>query len=64
MKRLDEYAKAIVGALVAAGSAYLLARSDNMITGEEIGTVVGAALTGLVLVWGVPNAGAKDATRR
>lgn len=56
---MNRYAKAVVGALVAALSAYQAAQIDNTITTQEWVTIAVAFLTGLGLVWGVPNTDAK-----
>lgn len=59
---LNRYAKAVVGAVVAALSAYQVAQADNVITQQEWVTVAVAFFTALGLVWGVPNSPAKRTT--
>jgi hypothetical protein len=53
---MDRYAKAIVGALVAAGTAWGTAVSDGSVTAQEWGGVVVAFLVALGVVWATPNA--------
>jgi hypothetical protein len=48
--------KAIIGALGAAGSALVVAQEDGILTGTEIGMVVGAFLAGFGLTWAIPFA--------
>lgn len=52
---INRYAKAIVGAVVAALSAYQVAQTDNVITTQEWVTIAVAFVTALSIVWGVPN---------
>lgn len=54
--KVSRYAKAIVGFLVAAGGALVLAMDDNVITTSEWVKVVTAGLAALAVVWAVPNA--------
>lgn len=55
MKRIAPYAKAITGAVVAALVALKVSLADEVVTAAE-GTDIGIAfLTGLALVWAVPN---------
>lgn len=61
---MGKYSKAIVGAIVAAGTAYIAASLDGVVTGEEVGIIVGALFTGLGLTWLVPNAQQSDRTAR
>lgn len=61
---MGKYSKAIVSAVVAAGTVYITASLDGVITGEEVGWMVGALLSGLGLVWAVPNAQQSDRTVR
>lgn len=46
--------KAILGALGAAGSALMVAQEDGVITGTEVGMVIGALLAGFGLTWAIP----------
>ena len=50
------YSKAIVGALVAALTALSTALEDGVVTHQEWVTVVLGLLTGLAVIWAVPNA--------
>ena len=50
------YSKAIVGALVAALTALSTALEDGVVTQQEWVTVVLGLLTGLAVIWAVPNA--------
>ena len=50
------YAKAIVGAIVAALTALSTALDDGVITQQEWVTVALGLLTGLAVIWAVPNA--------
>lgn len=52
---MNKYAKAIVGAVVAALSAYQVAQADNVISTQEWVTIAVAFVTALGIVWGVPN---------
>jgi len=51
----DRYAKAIVGALVAAAGTWGTAISDGSITATEWSAIVVTALLSLGVIWGVPN---------
>lgn len=53
--RVNKYAKAIVGCLVAAGGAAVTAMADDVITTAEWVTIALAGLTALGVVWAVPN---------
>jgi hypothetical protein len=53
--KVSRYAKAVVGALVAAGSALVPALADDKLTHGEIVVVVVAGLVALGVVWAVPN---------
>lgn len=55
MNRPAEYAKAIVGALVAAASFAIPVVDDGLVASEALGILV-AALAAFTAVWGVPNA--------
>ena len=50
------YSKAIVGALVAALTALSTALEDGVVTHQEWVTTVLGLLTGLAVIWAVPNA--------
>jgi hypothetical protein len=52
---LGDYARAIVAAVVAAGSAFATAIDDQVLTGAEIGTIITAALVGFGLVFGLSS---------
>jgi hypothetical protein len=51
----DRYAKAIVGALVAAAGTWGTAISDGSITATEWSAIAVTALLSLGVIWGVPN---------
>jgi hypothetical protein len=51
----DRYAKAIVGALVAAAGTWGTAIADGSITATEWSAIVVTALLSLGVIWGVPN---------
>jgi hypothetical protein len=53
--KIKPYMKAIVGALVAGLTALSTALIDNTVTGQEWIAVVIATLTGLGVVYAVPN---------
>lgn len=53
--KVNRYAKAIVGCLVAAGGASVQAMSDDVITTSEWVTIALAGLAALGVVWAVPN---------
>lgn len=53
---LNKYAKAVVGALVAAAAVLEFALVDDYISGVEWVRVASAFLVSLGLVWGVQNA--------
>ena len=54
---MNQYAKAIIGALTAGLSAVGVAlTNDGHISATEWVVIAGAVLAGLGLVWGVPNA--------
>jgi hypothetical protein len=53
---MDRYAKAIVGALVAALGTLQIALLSPGVTATEWITVVSAFLAGLGFIWAVPNA--------
>lgn len=55
MKGLAQYTKAIVAAVVAGLSALQVAQADNVVTQNEWVTIAVAFVTGLGVVWGVPN---------
>ena len=55
MTRPAEYAKAIVGALVAGASFAIPVVDDGLVASEVLGILV-AALVAFTAVWGVPNA--------
>jgi len=57
---MSTIAKAIVGALIAALSALGAALTDGQVTATEWVVVATALLTGLGLVWAVPNAPVKQ----
>jgi hypothetical protein len=62
----DRYAKAIVGALVAAAGTWGTAMSDGSITATEWSAIVVTALLSLGVIWGVRNTSAEtsaDVTR-
>lgn len=48
-------AKAIVAALAAGASAVGAALEDGVLTGTEVGIIVGAVLVGYGFTWAVPN---------
>ena len=50
------YAKAIVGAVIAALTALSTALDDGVVTQQEWITVVLGLVTGLAVIWAVPNA--------
>ena len=50
------YAKAIVGAVIAALTALSTALDDGVVTQQEWITVVLGLLTGIAVIWAVPNA--------
>jgi hypothetical protein len=54
--KVSKYAKAVVGALVAAGGALTPALADGVVTNGEWVTVALAGLAALGIVWAVPNA--------
>ena len=54
---MNQYAKAIIGAVTAGIGALGTALADGHVTATEWVTVAGAALAALALVWGVPNSG-------
>jgi hypothetical protein len=54
--KVSRYAKAIVGAVIAAGSALVPALADDKLTSGEVITAVVAGLAALAVVWAVPNA--------
>ena len=56
--RISKYAKAIVAAVIAGGSALSTAIADDVITGTETWIIAGAVLSALGITWAVPNAGA------
>lgn len=62
MSNLGKYTKAIVGAIIAALSAYQVAQADGVVTQNEWVTVAVAFLTALGIVWGVPNKSDQPAT--
>lgn len=55
MNKISPYAKAIIGALVGALAALSQALDNDEVTQQEWVGVVIALLTGLVLVFAVPN---------
>lgn len=55
MSKPSEYAKAIVGALVAGASAAIPMVDDGLTTSEVLGIAV-AVLVAFSAVWAVPNA--------
>lgn len=57
--KLNEVAKAIGGALTAAGAAFTTAAMDGDVTGTEWATVVVAAVGALGLIWAVTAPGLK-----
>ena len=50
------YAKAIVGAVIAALTALSTALDDGVVTQQEWVTIALGLLTGLAVIWAVPNA--------
>jgi len=59
---LDKYAKAIIGALVAAAGTWGTAIADGGITATEWSAIVVTALLSLGVIWGVPNTGTTSST--
>jgi hypothetical protein len=59
MRQWKDYAKAIVGALVAGLGALSTALEDNAVNGQEWVTVATAFLVAFGAVWSVPNLKAK-----
>lgn len=55
MSDWKNYAKAIVGAVVAALTALSTALDDGVVSQQEWVTVVLGLLTGLAVIWAVPN---------
>ena len=51
----DRYAKAIIGAAIAALGAWVTAVADGGVTAAEWGSVAMAGLVTLAAVWGYPN---------
>lgn len=60
MAGLDRYAKAVVGALVAALSTYQVAVLSHGVSADEWAGIAIAFIVALGLVWAVPNAPAED----
>ena len=54
------YAKAIVGAVIAALTALSTALDDGVVSQQEWITVVLGLLTGLAVIWAVPNASEQE----
>lgn len=46
--------KAIFAALAAAGTAFTAASADGVLTGTEVGEIIGAFLVGLAIVFAIP----------
>jgi len=61
--KISMYAKAIVGALVAAGSAAVPALADDRLNAGETVTIVVAGLVALAAIWAVPNKPQESALR-
>jgi hypothetical protein len=61
---MNEYAKAITGAIIAGLGAYGVAVLDGTVTSGEWAGVAVAFLTALGVVWGVPNAPADSSYSR
>jgi hypothetical protein len=55
MSRIAPYAKALIGALVAGLASLQQSLDDNMVTAQEGTGVAVAFLSGLALVWAIPN---------
>ena len=58
--RPAEYAKAIIGAMVAGASFAIPVVDDGLVASEVLGSLV-AALVAFTAVWAVPNAAPADA---
>lgn len=52
---ISKYWKSVVAALVAGAGALSTAVTDDVITGSEVWTIVGAVLAALGFTWAVPN---------
>ena len=55
MSRIAPYAKALIGALVAGLGSLQQALDDSLVTSQEGTGVAIAFLSGLALVWAIPN---------
>lgn len=59
---MDQYAKAIVAAVMAGLGALGTALADGSVTATEWVVVASSVFAALALVWGVPNAPAESST--
>lgn len=55
MDKIAPYAKALIGALIAGLASLQQALDDSAVTAQEWTGVVIALLSGLALVWAIPN---------
>lgn len=61
---MGKYSKAIVSALIAAGTAFVSVSTDGVVDGGDIGLIVGAFATAFGVTWAVPNAQQSDRSMR
>lgn len=55
MTNIQQYLKAVFGAITTGLGAYAVAVSDNVVTQQEWVTVAIATVSALAIVWAVPN---------